>query len=96
MYVLVREALDESARAAPLDDEAFLDELVDSLLNRDAADTILLTHLALQSQLLPRLINARLYLAAQFIRYFLIFDHKTTPLHIQILLRTRRALPVSV
>ena len=77
MYILIGQALDESTRAAALDDQALLDQLVHGLLNGNAADTVLFTHFALKSQLLTGLINPGLYLRAQIIGYFLIFYHNT-------------------
>ena len=77
MDILTSQALDERARAAPLDDKAILDELVNSLLDRNAADAVLLTHLALQRKLFPCLIDTLLNLIAQLICYFLVFYHNT-------------------
>ena len=77
MDILTCQALDERARAAPLDDKAILDELVNSLLDRNAADAVLLTHLALQRELFSCLIYPRLNLAAQFICDFLVFYHNS-------------------
>lgn len=77
MHIFIGETLDKRPRTAPLDHQPFLDQLVHGLLDGDAADAVLLTHLTLECKLLSRFIDARLNLRAQFICYFLIFNHNT-------------------
>ena len=71
--VLVFERLDERARAAALDDEPLLDELVDGALDRNAADIILLAHFFFERELLAWRIDTVHDILTKFICYRFVF-----------------------